>query len=159
MRPIAVIVVALAGCLGDPAVTTENDLSATVLDFSLSPGVDLARGDGGALYNCVQLNNCEKGCASDPKPQSCIANCRTMASASALTKEMAVQACFNQGCPQATDAGTSAICTATDMGLSTTCATCIQNTQIAPANACTSVATPPECHTCYNQALDCVNDK
>jgi hypothetical protein len=74
-------------------------------------------------------------------------------------KEAALQTCFGQYCPQSTDAGTSAICTPTDMGFSADCASCITNSQISQANPCTPKATPSECHQCYNQAAACVADK
>ena len=88
----------------------------------------------------------------------CIGNCRAMATTAAVMKEMALQTCFGQQCPQATDAGTSAICTPTDMGFTQMCRDCVQNTQVAPMNMCVGT-NPPECHQCYDQAVACVNDK
>jgi hypothetical protein len=163
VRTTLLFVALAAGCLG--TATTNNqpqDLSATVLvDLSTQASVDSgggdAFGDGGPLYNCGQLNTCEIACASDAKPQMCITGCRNKASASALTKEMTLQGCFNQYCPQSTDAGAAAICTRNDMGaFSSACTMCITNSQIAPANACTGGA---ECHMCYTDAEACVNDK
>jgi hypothetical protein len=143
----------LCGCLGE-ATVTYSDLSASV--FDLAQPRDQG-GDGGARYNCTQLNDCERACAGDPKPANCIADCRAMASASAVQKEMALQSCFGVACPQSTDAGTGAICTPTDMGFTQACRDCIQNSQVAAANTC--VGNPPECHQCYDQAAACVADQ
>jgi hypothetical protein len=135
------------------------DLSASVMDLSTprDGGGRDASGDGGPLYNCGQLNACEIACASDSNLQMCIMTCRGKASASALSKEMTLQGCFNQYCPQSTDAGAAAICTRNDMGaFSASCSMCITNSQIAPANACSGGA---ECHQCYTDAEACVNDK
>jgi hypothetical protein len=152
------LLVCLAGCLGE-ATFTNPDLSGSVLPDLAQPSADMGSGDGGGT-NCVMLNDCEKGCSSDPKPQMCIMNCRAMASASAVMKETALQTCFGQYCPQGNDMGTNTICTPNDMGaFSSDCSKCISNSQIAPANACTPVATPSECHQCNSQAAACVADK
>jgi hypothetical protein len=147
----------LAGCLGE-ATFSSHDLSASVVD--LAPVVDQGnKGDGGKLYNCVQLNSCERACAGDPKPPVCIANCRTMASQAAVMKEMALQGCFGQYCPQATDAGAAALCTQTDAGFSPHCLACISNSQVAPMNLCdVDLGTSTECHQCYDAAIACEND-
>jgi hypothetical protein len=148
----------LAGCLGEATYTDPPDLSASIFDLTPSL-VDMARDRGDAGFTCVELNNCEKGCPSDPMPLKCVQDCRARASMSAVMKELALQGCFNQQCPQGTDAGTAAICTPTDMGgFSMACATCIDNSQVAPANMCTP-NNAPECHQCYDEAIACLQDK
>jgi hypothetical protein len=152
---------ALAGCLGEATFTPGADLSASVVDLAGPANVDQGGGDGPKGYTCKQLNDCEKACAADPKPQMCIMTCRSMATMAAIQKEAALQACFGQNCPQATDAGTSAICTPTDGGFTMGCTTCIANSQVSPANMCTDLdggTASVECHQCYDEALACVND-
>jgi hypothetical protein len=158
---IAVPALGVAGCLGEATFTPGDDLSASIVDLSEPANVDQG-GDGPKGSNCKQLNDCEKACASDPKPQMCIMNCRAMATPAAVMKEMALQTCFGQYCPQGTDAGTATICTPTDAGFTSACTTCIANSQVAPANMCTDLdggMASAECHQCYDAALACVNDK
>jgi hypothetical protein len=147
-----VVALALAGCL-DAGNSPASDLSGSVAD--LAPPPDQLRGDagdGGGPYNCSQLNTCERAC----KNGACVAACRAMATASAVTKEAAVQACFNRQCPQSNDGG-SAICMPDGTGaFSTACQTCISNTQV-PANM-TCANNAPECHACLTQVADCKND-
>jgi hypothetical protein len=128
-----------------------DDMSASV-DMA-SPSGDGGDGDAG-IYNCLQLNSCEQKC----KNLMCVAACRQLATASALDKELALQKCFNQYCPQALDMGTP-ICAPdpTTGARSQACATCLTNTQQPSTTSCNPTSAP-ECTKCFNQAQDCTND-
>ena len=148
LATIALLALFGAGCLdgesgADASAAVDMRLPA---DFS---GVDFL-----GVYNCSQLNACEQLC----KNLMCVAACRQMGSPSAVTKEVALQKCFNQLCPQASDMA-SPICAADPVtgARSAACMTCINNTLKAATTDCTPV-TAPECKMCFNQAQDCNAD-
>ena len=138
----------LAGCLDDCGGA---DASATV---DMGAAVDFAGVDFLGVYNCSQLNACEQLC----KNLMCVAACRQMASPSAVTKDVALQKCFNQFCPQASDMA-SPICAADPVSgvRSAACTTCINNTLKAATTDCSPV-TAPECKMCFNPAQECNAD-
>lgn len=144
--------VLVAGCLDGPA---GSDDASAVVDMSSENDVDgSGGGDLAGVYHCAQLNACEQLC----KNLMCVAACRQMATASAVTKDVALQNCFNQFCPQQSDMA-SPICAQdpTTGARSAACTTCINNTLQATTTAC-SPTTAPECRMCYNPAQDCQND-
>lgn len=140
----------LSGCLDATGVL---DASA-VVDLT-PPSADLYGEDFSGAYHCAELNQCESGC--DPHNLLCLTVCRNLATPSALTKDQAVQQCFNQSCPQANDLG-AAICALDANGKrSAACTTCLANTQQANPSGCMP-ASAPECHACYTQAMNCQHD-
>jgi len=151
MRALAVAAVLLAAGCSDSG--GGQDASGAV-DMT-PPSADLFGVDFAGDYTCAQLNACELAC--DPRNLLCLTACHNMATPSAQMKDQAVQQCFNQYCPQQSDLGT-ALC-ALDAGgkRSAACIQCLTNAQLSMASACTPTDAP-ECHACYQQALDCKND-
>jgi hypothetical protein len=149
---LLIFLLGLGGCLDGPAAPL--DASASV-DMT-PPSADLYGVDYAGDYNCVALNACEIAC--DQRNLLCLTACHNMATPSALMADQAVQQCFNQYCPQASDLGT-AICAVDNNGMrSAACTQCLNNAQLPTTVSC-SPSTAPECHACAAQALACKNDR
>jgi len=139
----------LAGCLSgdfnsqDQGVTTPPDLSMRIFDIA---GLDLF-----GLYNCTQLNACDKACTT----AACVQLCKNMATPSAKALEADLQSCFLQFCP----AGAGQVCAPDAMGmLSMACNACINNTYLPQNTSCSPTQVPDECHQCLTQANACTAD-
>jgi len=136
-----------ASCLDS---VSDNDMSANV---DMTVVRDLANLDLTGALNCLALNQCTSAC----KNLMCVAACRDRATPAAQAKELDLQRCFNQYCPQESDMA-SPICALDGMGnRSAACVQCIANTQKTSASDCT----PPgsaECTKCYNAAQLCKAD-
>ena len=136
-----------AGCLGS---TSPGDASA---NFDLETNFDLGNTDLAGAYNCSQLNDCEQKC----KHTMCAA-CREMATPQAVAKELALQSCFNQYCPQKSDMSAPICAPDPTTGMfSTACMTCVANTQAASSTSCNPTGAP-ECTRCFTQVQACKND-
>jgi hypothetical protein len=151
MRPLLLLVATIgAGCL-DAAAT--DDAAASAVDMRTGPVGDLFGVDLFGAYHCGALNACEKAC----KNSLCIDNCRKMSTPDAVQKELALQGCFNQYCPQQSDMA-HAICERDANGnFSGACLTCVDNTKVRNGSDCTP-ASAPECHQCLTPATTCAND-
>ncbi len=139
----------LAGCLnGD---YNNNDASASAPDMATPRIYDLAGVDLYGAYNCSQLNMCEAKCTT----KACVFMCRNMATPTAVSKELDLQACFTQWCPT----GMGQVCAPDAMGmLSSACMTCLANTYIPDGQSCSPSQNPSECHQCVAQANACTAD-
>ncbi|HEX8950657.1 MAG TPA: hypothetical protein VF945_02375 [Polyangia bacterium] len=150
VAPLRILpVLLLAGCLGgdfnskDQGVTNPPDLSTRIFDIA---GLDLF-----GLYNCTQLNTCDKNCTT----AACVQLCKNMATPSAKALEADLQSCFQQFCP----VGAGQVCAPDAMGmLSMACSVCINNTYLPAGASCSPTQNPDECHQCVQQANACTAD-
>jgi hypothetical protein len=150
MRALLLLASLLAGgCLnGD---FNSNDASASVRDMANARIYDLAGVDLYGAYNCSALNACDRACTT----KACVFMCRNMATPTAVQKEIDLQNCFTQYCPN----GAGQVCQPDAMGmLSSACMICISNTQLANNADCSPSQLPSECHMCLAQAAACAAD-
>lgn len=117
-------------------------------------GMDLSGLDLAGALTCRQLNDCERIC----KDTDCVALCRARAHPEALAKQVALQGCFDQHCPQLVDGGAGVCFLGAGGQFSEECTACINNTQVGSAGTCTP-ADAPECHSCVELATDCKVDR
>jgi hypothetical protein len=150
VRALLVIVPLSIGCSSSNLAAPAPDLSATP-DLRTLSDLGSDGGDMGSL-NCRGLNSCATACSD----QACLMDCRARATQSAITKEAAVQACFNQWCPQTADMGTAVCARDVNGNVATACTTCVNNTQVAMSMMCAN--NPPECHQCLTEVAACVAD-
>jgi hypothetical protein len=138
-----------AGCLnGD---FNSQDASVPTPDFGTPRMYDLSGVDLYGAYNCSGLNQCERACTT----KACVFMCRNMASPAAVDKEIALQSCFTQYCPN--DAGK--VCAPDASGMLTmACMTCLTNTYLPAGQDCSPTQLPSECHQCLPQANACTAD-
>ncbi len=139
----------VAGCLSgdfngqDQGVSSPPDLSMRVFDIA---GLDLF-----GLYNCTQLNACDRACTTPV----CVLMCKNMATPSAKALESDLQNCFVQYCPN----GMGQVCAPDATGMiSMACTACINNTYIPSGTDCSPTQNPSECHQCVQQANACTAD-
>jgi len=139
----------VAGCLSgdfnpqDQGVTTPPDLSMRIFDIA---GLDLF-----GLYNCSQLNMCDRMATTPAQVQLC----KNMATPIAKSLESDLQSCFHQYCPT----GMGQVCEPDAMGmLSMACQACINNTYLPQSASCSPTQQVDECHQCLSQANACTAD-
>lgn len=150
MRWLAAFVLALSlsSCLGSAA---PGDASA---NFDLESNFDLGNLDLVGAYNCGALNQCEEQC----KNTMCVAACREKATPAAVAKELALQGCFNQYCPQKSDMAAPICAPDPNTGMfSAGCLQCVANTQAASSTDCNPIGAP-ECSKCYSAMQACKSD-
>jgi hypothetical protein len=143
---LGLLLLCSAGCI-DSGNGNDGKPADLAIQYDLV-GIDFL-----GAYNCAQLNACEKLCRN----LMCVSACRQMATPSALGKEVALQGCFNQYCPQ--DPSTAACGRDQDGKIvnEAGCNACLANTLQATSGACTP-SSAPECTKCFNQAQDCNSD-
>ncbi len=139
----------VAGCLSgdfngqDQGVSTPPDLSMRVFDLA---GLDLL-----GLYNCSQLNMCDRNATTAAQVQLC----KNMATPVAKALESDLQNCFLQFCPT----GAGQVCAPDMTGMvSMACQACINNTYIPSGASCSPTQQVNECHQCLQQANACTAD-
>ena len=147
--PLFASALLLAGCINGDFAT--NDASVPVQDMATPRVFDIAGLDLYGAYNCSALNACERACTT----KACVFMCRNMATPSAVTKEMELQACFTQYCPT----GAGQVCAPDAMGmLSSACMTCLMNSYLPQSTSCSPSQQVDECHQCLAQANACTAD-